>query len=86
MRSVLIAFALAALAACEHRPPGAAAPAPLTDDEGVLQLDGLGEFGPLIRKAMGTRAERAARAPYSPPGWPLPARGSSSTWVIAGRS
>ena len=71
MRSVAIAFALAALAACEHRPPGAAAPAPLVDDEGMLQLDGLGKFGPQIREAMGTRAERAARAPYSPPGWPL---------------
>ena len=71
MRSVAIAFALAALAACEHRPPGAAAPAPLVDDEGMLQLDGLGKFGPQIREAMGTSAERAARAPYSPPGWPL---------------
>lgn len=71
MRSVLIAFALAALAACEHRPPGAAAPSPSTDGEGRLLLDGLGEFGPQIREAMGTRAERAARAPYSPPGWPV---------------
>lgn len=79
MRSMSAALALAALAACEHRPPGAAAPAPLTDAEGVLLLDGLGEFGPQIREAMGTRAERAARAPYSPPGWPL-RRGESVTY------
>ncbi len=71
MRNTAILLALAALAACEHSPPGAAAPVPLTDADGALLLDGLGEFGPLIREAMETRTERAARAPYSPPGWPL---------------
>ena len=71
MKTWTATLALAALAACEHRPPGAAAPAPLTDNEGVLLLDGLSKYGPQIQAAMGTRAERAERAPYSPPGWPL---------------
>lgn len=69
MRTPAILLALAALAACEpDRRTGAAPPA---DSEGRLLLDGLGEFGPQIRAAMGTRAERQARAPYSPPGWPF---------------
>lgn len=77
---VTLAAVLAMLAAgCRdpRNPQGATAPAqtPRTDDEGVLLLGGLGlgesALAYQIRDAMGTRAEREARAPYSPPGWPL---------------
>lgn len=73
MRFTLLALAIA-VAACEpHWNPagGTAAPAPVTDERGVLLLDGLGNLGPQIQAAMGTAEERANRAPYSPVGWPL---------------
>jgi len=44
---------------------------PSVDEKGVLLLDGLGDLGPHIQAAMGTAEERAARAPYSPEGWPI---------------
>jgi len=40
------------------------------DEEGRLLPEGLGPFADQIIEAMGTRAEREARAPYSPPDWP----------------
>jgi len=40
------------------------------DEDGRLLPEGLGPFAAQIIEAMGTRAEREARAPYSPPDWP----------------
>ena len=81
--TVNLAASVALLAAaCEpQRKPagGAVAPAPLTDERGVLLLDGLGDLGPHIQAAMGTAAERAERAPYSPEGWPWE-RGDLVPW------
>ncbi len=75
-RFTLLLAAILALGVVACEPPrnptrGTVTPAPRTDEEGVLLLDGLGDLGPRIQAAMGTREERAARAPYSPPGWPL---------------
>jgi len=66
-------FAILLAAACQEPPrPGAAAPPsdPAMDEDGRLLPKGLGPFADQIIEAMGTRAERAARAPYSPPDWP----------------
>jgi len=66
-------FAVLLAAACREPPrPGAVAPPsnPTMDEDGRLRPEGLGPFADQIVAAMGTRAEREARAPYSPPGWP----------------
>ena len=77
MRNAAIVLMVAALAAaaglvaCELPVPGA------TDDPPGLVGPGA-EADPLAA-FMGTRQERAARAPYSPEGWPL-RRGDITTW------
>jgi len=75
-RFTLLLGAILALGvvACEpHRNPsgGATKITPSVDERGVLLLDGLGDLGPEIQAAMGTAEDRAARAPYSPEGWPI---------------
>ena len=74
----ILAVLTVLVAACQDppAPQRSTAPvhAPRTDDRGVLLIDGLAVSAALasqMRQAMGTRAEREARAPYSPPGWPL---------------
>ena len=56
MRHAAILLTLAALAACEPPEGGTNRTEPPKDD---------------LAAFMGTAQERAARAPYSPPGWPL---------------
>lgn len=66
-------FAILLAAACQEPPrPGAVAPPAnaTTDEDGRLLPEGLGPLADQIVEAMGTRAEREARAPYSPPDWP----------------
>lgn len=68
--ALLSAF-ITGLAACEAPPVPESA-----DPSSIMEPDG--EADPLTM-FMGTREERAARAPYSPPGWPLQ-RGHAGTW------
>ena len=70
----LAAIITLGVVACEpHRNPSGGTTEATTrvDERGVLLLEGLGDLGPHIQAAMGTAAERAARAPYSPVGWPI---------------
>lgn len=69
---MLLLAAAAGLAACQELPvPGAT--------DGPPGLVGPGAEADPLAVFMGTRQERAARAPYSPEGWPLQ-RGDITTW------
>jgi len=84
-------FAVLLAVACQEprRPGGAVAPpsANATDEDGRLYPEGLGPFADQIVAAMGTRAEREARAPYSPKWWPLEVGDtiSDQRWWLLGK-
>ena len=68
----LAALAVFMAAACEPpRSPRAGGISTVNPDPAERKVLSLAHLGAHVEAAMGTEEERAARAPYSPEGWPL---------------
>ena len=74
LRTSTLLIIAVCIAVCQEtpRPTGATSPPfpPQVDEKRMLSLNGFGDLSDHIQAAMGTAAERADRAPYSPEGWP----------------